>query len=335
MSSDILGLSPVSGEVVYGSFEVNKVPIPLVLARGRRDGPLLVVHCAQHATEYSGSAMIATLLRELDLSAMAGTLAVVPLANIPFILRTRVPDAYPAQAGSLASAEGTPRTNINRCWPGVEDGTWNERLTYTLSHGLFEQADAVLDFHSCRMCDPNFTGYVSTSPASREIAIAFGFETVDETEEEGHFSGQLHRRVPIELGTPAILVEMSPTSKVVQRHRVLDARRGVLNIMKHLGMLEGELELPDTQIVFHRMTSKIGFRASQIGFASFHQPEVAAVEEGDLIVEIRSLEDFSVLEAHTAPTSGGLASCGAPTSHVVLPGEDLGTLEPTAEIIRN
>ncbi|MFO7898838.1 MAG: succinylglutamate desuccinylase/aspartoacylase family protein [Planctomycetota bacterium] len=335
MRSDLLGVRPVPGEVVYKSFEIDEVSIPLVVASGEADGPLLVVHCAQHATEYSGSAMVATLLRGLDLSAVAGTLAVVPLSNIPFIVRTRVPEAYPRQAASLAAAEGTPRTNINRCWPGVEGGTWNERLTYALAHGLFAEADAVLDFHSCRMCDPNFTGYVVSSPPSREIALAFGFEAIDETPEEGHFPGQLHRRVPIELGTPAILIEMAPTGRVVQRHRVLDARRGVLNVMKHLGMLDGEPELPPTQIVFHRTSEQVEFRAGRIGFASFHQPEVAAVKEGDLVAEVRSLEDFSVLEAHTAPCDGGLASCGAAASQVILPGEELGTLQPGAEIIRH
>jgi predicted deacylase len=335
MPVELLGVESRRGEVVYGSFEVDGVRIPLVLAAGAGDGPLLVIHCAQHATEFSGSAMAGGLLRELDLAALRGTVAVVPLCNIPFILRTRVPGAYPDKAASLAAAEGTPRTNINRCWPGVVGGTWNERLTHALSRGLFEHAAAVLDYHSCRTCDPNFTAYVASSSASREVALAFGMTAVDEAPDDGHFPGQLHRRVPIELGVPAILIEMAPTSHRVQWHRVREALRGARNVMRHLGMLEGEPDRPAVQVVFHRGSEQHTFRAGRMGFACFHQPEAAAVREGDLIAEVRSLEDFSVLESHTAPCDGGLASCGAVESHLVLPGEELGTLQPGAEIIRN
>ena len=59
------------------------------------------------------------------------------------------------------------------------------------------------------------------------------------------------------------------------------------------------------------------------------------VAKGDLIAEVRSLEDFSVLESHAAPCDGGLCSCGATESQLVLPGEELATLQPGAEIIHN
>jgi len=335
MAAEFLGVRAEAGETVYGSFDVDGVPIPLVLAAGAAGGPTLVVHCAQHATEYSGSSMVGLLLRELDLSALRGTVAIVPLCNIPFIVRTRLAEAYPSQAASLRAADGTPRTNINRCWPGVAGGTWNEQLADRLSRGLFAGADTVLDYHSCRTCDPNFTGYVSTSPASREVALAFGFAAIDETAAEGHFPGQLHRRIPIELGVPAILIEMAPTSLKVQHHRVVEAACGATNVMKHLGMLAGEPVRAPVQVVFHRGSEQVNLRAGQLGFACFYRPEVDAVSKGDLIAEVRSLRDFSVLETHVAPCDGGLGSCGVAESQLVLPGEELATLQPGAEIIRN
>jgi predicted deacylase len=330
-----LGVGATPGEVTYGSFEVDGVRIPLVLAVGAADGPTLVIHCAQHATEYSGSAMIGPLLRELDLSVLRGTLAIVPLSNLPFIVRTREPEAFPAQAESLRSAEGTPRVNINRCWPGVVGGTWNEQLAHALAHGLFAESDAVLDYHSCRMCDPNFTSYVAGHTASREIALAFGFVAIDEMPVEGEFPGQLHSRVPGELGVPAVLVEMAPTNKILQHHTMQDAKWGAFNVMRHLGMLDGEPERPPLQIVFHRDGEQVNFHARNKGFACFHQPEVAEVKKGDLIAQIHSLEDFSVIEEHIAPCDGGLGSCGTPASQFVFPGEELATLQPGAEMVRN
>lgn len=335
MNLEFLGINAVAGQPVYGSFIVDDVPIPLVLAAGARPGPTLVIHCAQHPTEYSGSAMIGPLLKDLDLAALRGTVAIVPLCNVPFILRTRIPGCYPRQADSIKSAEGTPRNNINRCWPGRADGTWNDQLAHALSHGLFARADAVLDYHSCRTCDPNFTSYVASSAPSRALALAFGTEAVDEAPVEGHFPGQLHRRVPIEIGTPAILIEMAPTSLRVQWRTVQESLRGATNIMKHLGMLSGKPVLPRRQVVFHRGSEQVSFHARETGFVCFHHPEVDVVKKGDLIAEVRSLKDFSVIETHVAQCDGGLASCGAVESHLVLQGEELATLQPGAEIICN
>jgi uncharacterized protein len=335
MGSEWLGVKAKRGEVVYGSFEVDGVKIPLVLASGKSDGPMLVIHCAQHAAEYSGSAMIGPLLRSLDLSQLHGTVAIVPVCNIPFIVRTREPEAYAEQAASLRAAEGTPRTNINRCWPGVADGTWNERLAYTLSQGLFAHADAVLDYHSCRMCDPNFTSYVVSSPESRAIALAFGLVAIDEMPVEGHFPGQLHRRIPIEMGVPAVMVEMAPTATVIQWHRIEESLAGAMNVLKYLGMIDGRPNVPPVQIVFHRDGENLVMRSEHKGFLCIYQPEVAEMKRGDLIAEVRSLEDFSVLETHVAPCDGGLGSSGPDKSYVVLPGEELATFQPGAEIVRN
>jgi predicted deacylase len=321
--------------VTYSSLQLEGVHIPIILAAGANDGPVLVVHCAQHQTEYSGTAMIGQLLAGLDLSAMRGVLVILPLANLPLVVRTRLPQLFERQVLMNKPAEGTERNNINRVWPGVQDGTWNERLAYMLSHEVFSQAQAVLDFHSCRLCDPDFTSYVVTSPPSRQIALAFGTEAIDETPPEGYFPGQLHRRVPIELGIPAILVEMSPTSKQVGWDAMRRAGRGVLNVMKRLGMIAGGPELPAVQVIFHRLSQQVEFRAGQIGFALTYCRPGQLVKKGDLIAEVRSFKDFSVLESHVAPRDGGLASCGPDPNHVVLPGDELATLQSGVEVVRN
>ncbi len=350
MGFKVQGIESVPGQLTHGSLKLDEVFIPIILAAGREDGPVLVVHCAQHQTEYSGSAMVGQLLAGLDLAAMRGVLVVLPLANVPMIVRTRLPQTFQKQADSLKPAEGTDRHNINRVWPGVREGrgsnagsyaggvggpTWVERLAYMLAHEVFTRADAVLDFHSCRLCDDCFTSYVVSSRPSREIALAFGLEIIDETPEEGYFPGQLHRRVPIELGIPAILVEMSPTSWQVSWEAMQRARRGVLNVMMHLGMLEGRPQLPPVQVIFHRLSEQINFTAGQIGFAQTYCRPGQLVSKGDLIAEVRSFKDFTVLESHTAPCDGGLASCGPADSYVVLPGEELATLQPGVEVVRN
>lgn len=336
MADSYLGVKATPGQVVYGSVTVSKVHVPLVVAAGQADGPTLVVHCAQHATEYSGSSMIGQLIDGLDLATQRGTLVILPLANMPYILRTRLPETYAAQVASNDPLVGTVQENINRCWPGRPDAAeWNMRLTHVLGRELFAHADAVLDYHSCRMCDPHFTAYVKGVEAARQLALAFGFETIDEAPVEGHFGGQLHRHGALAFDTPTILIEMGPTSLRTKWHDRQLALRGAVNVMKHLGMIDGEPELPPRQIVFHRLSEQYTLSAGQIGFATFCRPEVDAVKKGDLIAQVRSLKDFSVVEEHRAPCDGGMASCGPVESHLVLPGEELATIQPGAEIIHN
>ena len=336
MSKSFLGVKASAGKVVYGSFTVGNVHIPLVVAAGRADdGPTLVIHCAQHATEYSGSAMIGPLLAGLDLAAMCGTLVVVPLCHAPQIARLRLPELYQPIADELKPLEGTLAANINRCWPGKADGHFNDRLTYTLSHELFAQADAVLDYHSCRLCDPNFTSYQHGHQGSRELALAFGFDVIDEAPDEGHFPGQCHREVPRQIGTPAILVEMSPSANQTNWQVICEAKRGALNALRHLGMVKGKLDLPARQVIYHRGAETACLRASQIGFGvTYHRPG-ALVRKGELVAEVRSLKDFSVLERLTAPFDGGAGSCGPEKHHVVLPGEELASVQKDVEVVKN
>jgi predicted deacylase len=331
----IQDVQAVPGQVVYGSLVLDGVRIPLVLAAGADDGPKLAIHCAQHQTEYSGSAMVGPLLADLDLSQVRGTLAIVPLCDIAAIVRTRLPDAYERQYGPMAALRGQLRHNINRTWCGVADGTWVERLSYLVAHEVFAGAAGVLDFHSCRLADPDFTAYLEGHEPSRRLALAFGLKAVDTCPVKGHFSGQCHRQVPAELDVPAILIEMSPTSKLVPWSQIQIARRGVLNVMRHLGMLDGEPELPPVQVVFQRLVPKTVFRSSHLGFAVRYHDEVAVVKAGERVAEVRSLEDFRVLETHRAPADGALASCGPTESCIVLPDEELATFQADPEIIRN
>ncbi len=337
MPRSFLGVRSSPGRVVHGSFRVDGVHIPLIVAAGRSDGPTLVIHCAQHASEYSGSAMIPHLLAGLDVPAMKGTLLVVPLCNIPTITRLRLPQLYQRQIDSLKPDAGGVRENINRCWPGKPDGTWNDRLTYVLAHELFATADAVLDYHSCRTCDPNFTSYQHGHAASRDLALAFGFAVIDEAPDEGFFPGQCHRRVPLEIGTPTILVEMSPTNERVQMGSVAEALRGATNALKYLGIVKGKPALPPQQVIFHRGTETAALRAGQIGFGvGLLDPSGGhVVKKGQPLAELRSLKDFSVLERLTAPFAGGLGSCGPATHHVTLPGEELATVQKNVEVVRN
>jgi len=323
------------GKIVYGRLCVDAVQIPLILAAGKKDGPTLVLHCAQHRTEYAGSTAVPRLLSGLDLAALRGTVVALPLVDVPAIYATRLREAYAEQAKDMAQYAHQLRQNINRVWPGDASGSWVDRLAHTISEEVFAKADAVLDFHSARLCDHPFTSYAAEHAPSREIAFAFGLRVVDETGFDVPPAGQVHKAIPLHYQVPAILIETSPASSVVHESSVEAMHRGMLNVMKHLGMLAGKPELPAEQILFRRSDAVHIFRSQHVGFFVWHRGPGSIVQKGDLIGEVRDISTFNVLQECVAPFDGGLPSVGPDQSQVVMPGEQLATLKRVVEIRRN
>lgn len=320
-----------AGKVVYGRFVVGSVQIPLILAAGRREGPVLVIHCAQHRTEYGGSTAVPRFLRNLDLEALKGSVVILPLVDVPAITTTRIKDAYPEQVRDMAQYAGQERANINRVWPGNAAGSWVDRLAYALSNEIFKQATAVLDFHAARVVDDPFTAYSVEHGPSKEVALAFGTRTIDQ-DSTGHPPvGQLHKAIPLHFNVAAILVEAPCSSQIVYEPIVHQMHRGMVNVCRHLGMLAGAPELPEQQAIVRRPDPTHIFTAQHTGFFTWYLGPGCIVRKGDLVGEVRDLSTFQVLQECIAPFDGALPSIGPNTSQVVLPGEELATLKPIIE----
>ncbi len=336
------GVGAKKGEIVHGQLEVGDVSIPLILASGEKDGPALCLHCAQHRTEYSGSAMIPRLLETLDLSKVSGTVVILPLVDVPAIHQTRAKEMYPRVAAEMKAHAGTLRSNINRVWPGKPDGSWVERLAHTIAEEVFRKVDLVLDFHACRMSDDCFASYVEGHEASARAAVAFGLRIVDESTTREAIGdnapppypklGLLHKTIPVVLGTAAILVEASPASRFAHPAMLDRMHAGVRNEMRMLGMIEGEPELPPSQTLFHRADPVNIMRAEAMGFLTLRARTGDVAEESDLLGEVRSLSTFKVQQEFRAPFAGGLPSAGPTESFVVLPGEECLTFKPCGEL---
>jgi predicted deacylase len=110
------------------------IPIPIVhLANGK--GPRVLLMSGNHGDEYEGQIANAKLVRALDPARIAGSLTILPAANLPAV-----------RAGRRTSPidEG----NLNRSFPGDPDGTPTEMLAHFIESRLVAGADWVIDVHS-------------------------------------------------------------------------------------------------------------------------------------------------------------------------------------------
>ena len=211
--------------------------VPVTVVRGARPGPVLALVAGVHGSEYSPILALQRVRRLVDPAGVSGTLVMVHVANVPAFLGRTV---------YVSPGDGR---NLNRVFPGNANGTVTERIADALTREVIARADYVMDIHSGdgnESLRPSYTGYYAEAGGpevierSRQMALAFGLDTIVE------FQGELDPASAIWCGSaavargiPAIDVE-SGEMGLVEDRRVEPIVDGVLSVMRHLDMLEGD-----------------------------------------------------------------------------------------------
>ena len=127
-------------------------------------GPTVYLQATQHGIELNGPATLRRLHGVLESARLAGTVVVVPVVN-PLAFDTRsyiTPAAYDAQ-----------NPNLNRVWPGADDGSLQERLAAAL-WPLVASADVVIDLHTGTADMLEHVRHFRGSRAGTDLASVFG-----------------------------------------------------------------------------------------------------------------------------------------------------------------
>ncbi|ERG96816.1 succinylglutamate desuccinylase/aspartoacylase family protein [Haloquadratum walsbyi] len=128
------------------------------------DGPTVYVQAAQHGIELNGPAALRRLHDRLCDMKLAGTVIVVPVMN-PLAFDTRsyaTPDEYDSQY-----------PNVNRVWPGADDGSFQQRIVAEL-WPLAVDADAAIDLHTGTPSMLEHVRVVENDDEATALATAFG-----------------------------------------------------------------------------------------------------------------------------------------------------------------
>jgi predicted deacylase len=125
-----------SAQVWRGMWEAvnDQHHIPVLLAKGDRPGPTVLILGGVHGDEYEGPSAIHQLFNELDPGVLAGTLIGLPVVNVAaWNARTRT-----------SPIDGA---DLNRTFPGQPEGS-----SGALAEAIFDKAvkpcDILLDLHS-------------------------------------------------------------------------------------------------------------------------------------------------------------------------------------------
>lgn len=196
------------------------VRLPVMVARGRRPGPVFGLTAAMHGNELNGIPTIHRLFQRLDADALSGTVVGAPVVNVP---------AYAARARTLR--EGM---DLNRLMPGRPAGHVGEVYAYRLMDRLIRHFDYLVDLHTASFGRENAL-YVRAD-LDHEITRRMAHLQDPEIIVHNEAADGTLRGAAMSAGIPAITVEIGGPNRF-QRALVKDSLTGIESVLVDLGLL--------------------------------------------------------------------------------------------------
>lgn len=198
----------------------TSLSMPVKVICGKRAGPVLFISAAVHGDELNGVEVIRRLLKRKILRSIRGTLVAVPIVNVHgFLDQSRyLPD----------------RRDLNRSFPGTSKGSIAARLAQRFTSEIVAKADYGIDLHTGAINRSNFPQIRACldDPKTEEIAKAFGTPVIINSNIR---DGSL-RAYAAERHMPIIIYEAGEALRF-DEVAIRGGIRGIVNVMRHIGML--------------------------------------------------------------------------------------------------
>ncbi len=228
------------GQTGRGAIEVPAgsdaaLAIPVAVVNGARPGPVLAIVSGAHGTEYASIVAVERLIQQLDPKAIAGTVILVPLVNVPSFEQ------------KIAHVNPIDNKSMNRFYPGRADGTQTERASFAITREVVDKCDHLIDLHGGDLDESlrpyaywTKTGNDKQDAIAREMVLAFGLDTIiiSADRPKDPAASRYLENTASTRGKPSLTAEAGHAGTVETRE--VDALvNGSLSVMRYLKMLPG------------------------------------------------------------------------------------------------
>ncbi len=259
----------------------GSIPMPLTVIRNG-DGPTVLFTGANHGDEYEGPIALTKLRASLKAKDIRGRVIIVPALNLPAF-----------RAGKRTSP--IDGGNMNRAFPGDARGDITNMIAHFVTSRLISRADVVVDIHAGgRSMNLLPMGIIHDLPDEKQMQAtlaalkAFGAPygmILTELDAVGMID-----TVVEEAGKVFVSTELggAATSTV---ETIAVAERGVMNILKHTGIVTGDPDIPEPSKLIHTPSGDSFVSARTEGLFEICKDLGEHVTKGDVIARVHYLED--------------------------------------------
>ena len=194
--------------------------LPVIVARGERDGPIFGITAALHGNEINGIPVVHRLIESIDLRALKGTIVAVLVVNVPaFLNYERTFD---------------DRTDMNHIMPGKPNGNIAEVYAHRFMDRIVGRFQYLIDLHTASFGNINslYVRADMTDPVSAEMAYLQRPQIILHNPP----SDYTLRGSAMEMGIPSITVEIG-NPQIFQPKQIKASVGGIRRVLCEIGML--------------------------------------------------------------------------------------------------
>lgn len=280
------------GEKVKGFYTIpnSNVEIPVTIINGAGEGKTVLMTSGIHGGEYPGIQTAIELSDELDPKDVCGAVVIVHPVNT---------QAFRAKLPAVVPEDGK---NLNREFPGKEDGTITQRTAWYITKDFHDIADFYVDMHGGDLHElvmpyvyfPGI-GDQEVVEYSRSAACMLDLPyMVRSNATTGAYNSAAIR------GVPSLLIERGGNG-LWSKDEVRSYKADIVNLLRFLDVLPGKPWLPRTQPI---EINKAIYLNSDAGGCWYPDVQPSQkISKGQKLGEIR---DFfgETIKVYTSPVDG-------------------------------
>ena len=279
----------------------NLLKLPLLIAKGNTEEPVLGLTAAIHGNELNGIKIIHDVFKNLDIENLQGTVIAIPGLNPLGIASNQ--------------REYVDGTDLNRIFPGKVNGNRSEQLVHQIGTKLIPLFDYNIDLHTASFGRVN-TLYGRGDMGDLQLAQmlkALRPDIVVSNKGQPSFGSakaMTLRAYANSLGVKSITMEYG-NPQVFQNEMIERGVQGIKDVMLHLGMLEGQVALGEIDYLCNKsywiFTKEGGFLEVLVDLGELveQNQKIAILKNsfGEIIKEYVSPESGIVIGKSTNPVT--------------------------------
>lgn len=260
------------------------ISIPVLIGRGKREGPVLGLTAAVHGNELNGIPVIQRLFKYIEEEEVSGTVVGIPVVNVPGLLRKK-----------RRFVDGV---DLNHIMPGEKHGNVSQVYGYRFVNALVRHFDYLIDLHTASSGREN-SYYIRADlkdERTKQMALLQNAQIiVHNPPSDGTLRGAAE-----ELGITAITLEVG-NPNTFQRGMIRSVITGLSNFMVYLGMIPGKIEPAEVEPIICERSYWI--YTDHGGLLSVKPELVGRIAKGDIIATQYDIFGDAIVE-YRAPESG-------------------------------